>query len=481
MSGTPGVVVERLVVVGGGISGLAAALHARDAARRLGLDLAVTVLEAAGRPGGRMWSDREEGFVVEHGPNGFLDSKPDALELADRLNASDLLLRASPLASKRFICRRGRLRRLPESPPAFLASRLLSFRGKVRVLREPFAPPPPDGDETLAAFARRRLGSEALDFLIDPMVSGVFAGDPERLSLRAAFPRIAELERDYGGLFKALWRLGRERRRARGSGPAGPGGTLTSFRGGVRTLVETLAAALGDAMVLGAPVRRVERTASGYRVLAGTPERDIPASAVVLACPAYEAARMCGDLAPSLAGELDAIPYAPVTVVATAYARADVPHPLDGFGFLVPGREGRPILGTLWDSSVFGDRAPEGHVLLRTMVGGARRPDLAGMPDRDLLDAVRMQLRDFLGVRAEPTRVWIHRHDRGIPQYEVGHGDRLARMDAALRGLPGLFLCHNAYRGIALNDCAREARATAGAVVRFLKPDATFQDQEGFP
>lgn len=460
--------MERLVVVGGGISGLATAFHALNAARRLGSDLAVTVLEAAARPGGRMWSDREDGFVVEHGPNGFLDSKQDALELAACLNASGLLLRASPLAAKRFICRRGRLRRLPESPPAFLASRLLSFRGKVRVLREPFAPPPPEGDETLAAFARRRLGPEALDYLIDPMVSGVFAGDPERLSLRAAFPRIAELEREYGGLFKALWRLGRERRRARGAGPAGPGGTLTSFRGGVRTLIETLTAALADAVVLGTPVRRLERTASGYRVLAGTPEQGIPASAVVFACPAYEAARICGDLAPTLAAELDAIPYAPVTVVATAYAREDVPHPLDGFGFLVPGREGRPILGTLWDSSVFGDRAPGGQVLLRTMVGGARHPDLAGSPDRDLLDAVRAQLRDFLGVRADPTRVWIYRHERGIPQYEVGHGDRLARMDAALRDHPGLFLCHNAYRGIALNDCARQARVTAEAAVRFL-------------
>ncbi len=463
--------MERLVVVGGGISGLATACHAREEAQRLGLDLAVTVLEAAGRPGGRMWSDREEGFVVEHGPNGFLDNKPDALDLAMRLGAGDGLLRASPLARKRFICRGGRLRRLPESPPAFLASRLLSWRGKARILREPFAPPPPDRDETLAEFARRRLGPEALDFLIDPMVSGVFAGNPERLSLRASFPRIAELEREYGGLFKALWRLGREGKRRKGSGPAGPGGTLTSFRGGVRTLVETLAAALGESLVLDAPVRRIERTASGYRVLAGTPEREYAASAVVLACPAYEAARLCGDWAPGLAGELDAIPYAPVTVVATAYARADVPHPLDGFGFLVPGREERPVLGTLWDSSVFPDRAPAARVLLRTMIGGARHPDLAAMPERDAVAAVRAQLKDFLGVRADPLRVWVYHHERGIPQYEVGHLDRMARIEAALGKTPGLFLCHNAYRGIALNDCAREARVTAEAVLRFLGAD----------
>lgn len=473
--------MERLVIVGGGISGLATAVRVLEAAQRRGVALEVTVLEAQDRPGGRMWSDREDGYVVEHGPNGFLDGKPDALDLTGRLNASDRLLRASPLARKRFIIRRGRLLRLPESPPAFLASRLLTLRGKVRVLCEPFAPPPPEGDETLADFARRRLGPQALDFLMDPMVSGVFAGDPERLSLHAAFPRIHELEREYGGLFKALWRLGRKRGRRGGGGPAGPGGTLTSFRGGVRTLVETLAATLQGRLKCGAPVRRIERTSSGYRVLAGSPERADEAGAVVLACPAYEAARLCADLAPSLAGELDAIPYAPVTVVATAYAREDVRHPLDGFGFLVPSREGRPILGTLWDSSVFGDRAPAGRVLLRTMLGGARRPDLAAMPDGDLVRAVRSQLRDLLGVRADPLRVWVYRHDRGIPQYEVGHLERLARIEQGLRALPGVFLCHNAYRGIALNDCAREAKATAEAVMEYLYSNRSRPEEEASP
>lgn len=465
--------MERLVVVGGGISGLATAYYALDAARRLGRDFAVTVLEADLRPGGRMWSDREDGFIVEHGPNGFLDSKPDALALTDHLSASALILKASPLARKRFIVRRGRLRRLPESPPAFFASRLLTFLGKVRVLCEPFAPPPRDQDETVADFARRRLGTQALDYLIDPMVSGVFAGDAERLSLRAAFPRIAELEREYGGLFRALWRLHRKGARTPGAGPAGPSGILTSFRGGVRTIIETLATVLKDSLVLHAPVRVVERTQRGYRVLAGSPEREYAASAVVLACPAYEAGRMIANFAESLANELISIPYAPVTVVATAYERADVLHPLDGFGFLVPSREQRAILGTLWDSSIFPDRAPAGRVLMRTMIGGSRRPDLAAMSDRDAVDAVREQMRDFLGVRADPLRVWVYRHDRGIPQYEVGHVERLGRIEAALRGLPGLFLCHNAYRGIALNDCAREARATAEAVVRTLWPDAS--------
>jgi len=455
----------RVVIVGAGVSGLATAVNLLNIARRTAVGLRLTVLEAEPRAGGRMWSDREDGYVVEHGPNGFLDSKPDALELAASVDLQDRLLRASAFAKKRFICRRGRLRRLPESPWAFLASRLLTFRGKARVLWEPFVRAAPNEDETLQEFATRRLGREALEYLIDPMVSGVFAGDPARLSLRASFPRIYELERDYGGLFRAMFRLMREKKR---SGPAGPGGTLTSFVGGVRTLVETLQALLADRIVLSAPVTRLRRTASGFEVESPGLPGPISTDAVVLACPAFEAARLCEPDAPALARELAGIEYAPVTVVATAFRRDDVPHPLDGFGFLVPRSEARPILGTLWDSSVFSDRAPPGRVLLRTMVGGARAPELAALPDRDLIGAVRTQLADYLGIRSDPERVWVYRHPRGIPQYVTGHLERLARMDAEVARTPGLFLCHNAYRGIALNDCAREARVTASRVLEYL-------------
>jgi oxygen-dependent protoporphyrinogen oxidase len=470
--------MERLVVVGGGISGLAVAMRASGAAARAGRPLHVTVLEAESRPGGRMWSDRDAGFVVEWGPNGFLDSKPEALELSHDLGAGDLLLRASELAKKRFVVRDGRLVRLPESPPAFLRSRLLSWRGKVGVVTEPFAPAAPEGvDETLADFAARRLGPEARDYLIDPMVSGIFAGDPARLSLRSAFPRIHELERLYGGLFRGLLAVTRQRRREgrkSASGPAGPGGTLTSFRSGVRTLVETLAALLGPSLVAGARAQALRRTAAGWSVTAtvGGEDRAFPADAVVLSCPAYEAARLLADERPSLAEPLLAIPYAPVAVVATAFRREDVPGGLDGFGYVVPGCESRPILGTLWDSAVFGDRAPPGHVLLRSMMGGARAPDLARRGDRETVDLVLCQLRDLMGIAASPERVWIFRHERGIPQYETGHADRLAAIEDGLARLPGVFACHNAYRGIALGDCAREAAATAERVAAYLFPDA---------
>lgn len=455
----------RVVIVGAGVSGLTTAVSILHQAKGLGFSPEVLVLDCAERPGGKMWSEREAGFVVEHGPNGFLDGKPEALELAHSLGLEQSLIRASPFAKKRFIVRNGRLCKLPESPQAFLASRLLSFRGKIRVLLEPFSRPPKDDDETLAAFAQRRLGKEALDFLIDPMVSGVFAGDPAKLSLKAAFPRIYELEQSYGGLFKALWRL----RKTRRGGPAGPAGTLTSFRGGVRTLIETLTQILGHRLVLSTPVKRIECSREGYSVVPETGGARYQAIAVVLACPAYEAAKILDPLSPDIAHELSSIYYAPISVVATAFNRRDVPHPLDGFGFLVPGRESRPILGTLWDSSVFEGRAPEGFVLLRSMVGGAKAPELASLPERDLIELVLAELKSLLGVKARPERTWVYYHNQGIPQYNKGHVERVNSIFSALALLPGIFLCSNAYRGIGLNDCVREAQITAKGVLDFLQ------------
>jgi len=261
-------------------------------------------------------------------------------------------------------------------------------------------------------------------------------------------------------------------RGAGGGISAGPSGTLTSFRGGVSTLVQVLADRAGADLHLGAPVTSLERIATGWLVGARTSEgatRYHPADAVVLACPADAAAGLLQSAFPSLSGELAAIPYASITVVATAFARADLPEgTVDGFGFLVPDVEHRPILGVLWDSSIFPDRAPPGQVLLRAMVGGARHPDLAAMPDDAVVATVRQQIAELMGIRATPTRVRVIRWARGIPQYNVGHLDRLSRIDASLAGLPGLFLCHNSYRGISLDDCCREAMLASGRVLAHL-------------
>jgi len=466
--------MERVVIVGGGVSGLTLAFWLQQWAPGSGRPIQVTVLEAEEVPGGRMRTERDGPYRVEWGPNGFLDSKVHAVHLVEALRMGSRVLQASLQSKVRYITRNGRPVPVPESPPAFLRSPLLSPAGKIRLLREPFAPPPPPNrDETVAEFVRRRIGPEALAYLIDPMVSGVFAGDPESLSLAAVFPRMVELERDHGGLFRALWHLSRERRRARRQSPAGgmgqPTGVLTSFREGSQSLVEALAAALAPGtLVRGTRVQAVHRSPGCSVVEVRDPRgetRWLSADRVVLACPAYEAARILQRESPGLQRLLLDIPYAPISVVGTAFhdeALRDSPR---GFGVLHPRVEGRGTLGTLYDSLVFENRAPEGRVLLRTMVGGARDPEGALLPDEALLDRVIRDLREVLGVRGEPERVWIFRHDRGIPQYQRGHPGLLDEIERRVTGWPGLHLCSNAYRGIALGDCCREAETLARRIV----------------
>ncbi|HOU53933.1 MAG TPA: protoporphyrinogen oxidase [Myxococcota bacterium] len=466
--------MERVVIVGGGVSGLALAFWLQRLASEAGRPLRVTVLEAEETPGGKMRTEREGPYRVEWGPNGFLDSKVHAVRLVEALGMGSQVLQASLRSRTRYITRHGRPVPVPESPLAFLRSPLISVSGKIRLLGEPFAPPaPPNRDETVAEFVRRRIGPEALAWLIDPMVSGVFAGDPEALSLAAVFPRMVELERDHGGLFRALWHLGREKRRSRRNPAAGgmgqPTGVLTSFREGSQSLVETLAGSLAPGtLICGARVQQVHRSLGGsvveFRDAQGS-IRWLPADRVVLACPSYEAARMIRREMSDLAMLLDQIPYAPISVVGTAFEARALQGSPRGFGVLHPRVEGRGSLGTLYDSLVFENRAPEGQVLLRTMVGGARDPVGAMLPDEALLDRVLRDLREVLGVRGDPVRVWIFRHDRGIPQYLRGHPGLLRQVDLRVARWPGLHLCSNAYRGIALGDCCREAETLARQVV----------------
>lgn len=476
--------MDRIVIVGGGISGLATAFRLRQAADAEGRALQITILEAEDQPGGKMRSDREGGFVIERGPNGFLDSRLNALGLMVDLGIENLLMRADRNAAKRFVCRDGRLVPLPETPPAFLRSSLLSGAAKRRLMHEPWIPAGTAHDESIGDLAARRMGPEARDYLVDPMISGVYAGDPARLSAAAALPRLVLMERKYGSWIRGAIALqgglprllGKMAGRVFGRGPgggisAGPSGVLTSFKGGVTTLVQVLAERVGASLRLGAPVTSIERVATGWLVGAGTGEGThyYPADALVLACPADVSSRLLQSAFPSLSGELGAIPYASITVVAVGFNKADLPEgAVDGFGFLVPEVEHRPVLGVLWDSSIFPDRAPPGQVLLRAMVGGARHPDLAVAADEVLVPMVLQQIAELMGIRATPTRVHVVRWAQGIPQYNVGHLDRMARIDASLSRLPGLFLCHNSYRGISLDDCCREAQLASDRVISHL-------------
>lgn len=470
----------RIAVIGGGVAGLAAALALRDRARAQGAPVTVTVFERDAVTGGNLRTLGRDGWQFEWGPNGFLDNEPATLRLVDRLGLRPRLLRSSDAARRRFLLVSGRLEEIPLSPGAFLGSRLLSARGKLRMAGELLVPrrrdlgraaDEPATDETIDRFGERRLGREFADVMLDPMVKGVFGGEAKRLSLAAAFPRMVELERDHGGLFRAMIALGREKRRRGRRTDAGPTGVLHSFDGGMAVLVDALAAELdadpGAEVVRGADVAELARENDAWSVRWPGGERG-GFAAVVDAAPAHAAAGHVRGLDAELAEELAGIPYAPMAVIALGYRRRDVAHDLNGFGLLVPGRENRNVLGVLWSSSIFPGLAPDGHVLLRAMAGGAGNPGVMALADRQLVDLVLGDLRGFMGLRGEPALVHIIRHERAIAQYVPGHLARLRAIDAAATRLGGLWFSGSAYRGIAVNACVKETETIADRVLATL-------------
>jgi oxygen-dependent protoporphyrinogen oxidase len=467
--------MPRIVIVGAGISGLCTAHYLVKTLSTAGREAEIVLFEAEKVPGGKMRTIREDGFHLEWGPNGFLTNKPYSLELVKELGIEDRLARSSDLARKRFIYSENRLHRLPETPQAFFASNLLSLRGRLRILWEPFAPGPPPGvDESLGDFARRRLGAEALEKLLDPMVTGIFAGDPDKMSLRSCFPLIHDLERKHGGLVKGMISLQRERRRAgeKREMSAGPGGVLMSFDAGVQTLTDVLAKLLSEGLHNGVSVESVRRRDGKFllSLIENGLRGEIDTDALVLATPAYSAAAVLVRLDPHLSEALAAIPYSPISVVALGYEQATLGNPLDGFGFLIPRLEKRKILGALWDSSIFPNRAPAGKALIRAMVGGVRNPELAALPAERLIDLTRKELAATMGIAVAPVLARAFSHDKGIPQYLVGHGKVLERIQTRLAAFPGLYLNSNAYRGIALNDCVLQSRLTAERIAKELYP-----------
>ena len=466
--------MKKIVIIGGGISGLSTAWLLRSRAEAAGKDLHITLLEKEERPGGKIRSIKADGYTCEWGPNGFLDSKPQTLDLCKAIGVENNLHRSNDNARKRFIFSGGELHQLPDGGPAFLKSRLISWPGKLRLALEPtpfIAKAPAGVDETLAAFGRRRLGKEALDKLIAPMVSGIFAGDPETMSLVSCFPRIAELEREYGGLIRAMIMLAKKKKRDQAAGKvvssaAGPGGVLTSFREGIQYLSDALATSLGGIVRPGVTVTSVMKGESvPYRVTCSDGS-EYEADGVIVASPAFAAAEMLARLDGGIAGILQLIPYASMTVVCFGYGREQIRRDLDGFGYLIPKKEGRNTLGTLWDSSMFENRAPEGKVLLRSMMGGACFPEYVNLSDDEVVARVREDLAVAMGIDAAPEFVRVFRHPQAIPQYTVGHGARLQGLEDLLRNHPGLILTGNSYRGIGLNDCVAAAERAADEALR---------------
>ena len=468
----------RLVIVGGGIAGLATAYYAQQAAAERNLPLAITLVERDARLGGKIVTDRPDGFVIEGGPDSFITQKPWALQLCRELGLEDRLIGTNDARKAVYVLRGGRLRRMPEGlllvvPTQFrpfLTSRLISWRGKLRMGLDWFIPPRREsGDESLADFIRRRLGREALDVLAEPMMAGIHVADAERLSIQATFPRFVEIEQQHGSLIRGM--LAARRARAKAPHPDGRAKTTVfmTLRGGLAELVGALERALHAEIVTGHAVARMARRDGRY-TLTLDDGRALEADAVVLATPAYAAAALLRPLDADLAARLDAIRYVSTATVSLGYAAADFPHPLDGFGYVVPRSEPSRLLACTWTSTKFPQRAAPDSVLLRAFVGGPRAEELAALDDDALIALVREELGRTLGVQAAPRVARVFRWPRGNPQYDVGHLERVAAIEAACPS--GVYLTGSAYRGVGIPDCVKQGQATARAVVADLRERA---------
>ena len=447
--------MSHVIIIGGGTSGLATANLLQSRGHT------VEVLERQSTPGGNVRSTRESGWVLDHAANGWLDSEPAMTRLLERLGLGDRTVAASDTYGTRWIYADGMRHPAPMSPPALLRSRLIPWRAKLRLLLEPLIRRGPDG-QSVGAFVERRLGRAFVQRMIGPMVAGIYAADPHTLELEAAFPRLAALEKEYRSLFVAMMAL------RRGGSPRGH---LETLPGGAGALTEALAASLGGAVHCDVEVDAVEARHGGWVVHTTTGPR--PCDAVVLCCPAPAQARLVRGVSTEAASALDAIPYAPATVVVTGWADGAFPTAPDGFGVLmardatIAGAEG--VLGTVFSSAVFPDQAPTGHHLARTIIGGAIHPEAAALDEQHLLSQTRTALQTFLGpMRGDFVLARTFRHPRGIPQYAHGHRARVARIRSAQSRHRGLVFSGNHLEGVGVKDCARAAEVAADAIDKAL-------------
>lgn len=437
---------KRVGVIGGGISGLTTAYLLK----RKGYY--VTVFEGSNEAGGNVQTLTRDGYTVEQGPNSLLRS-PRIIELVKLLKLESQVLAADESAKKRYIFSDGRLEAL--GPKSFING-YFSLSTILGLMREPFVRSRSPKNESVADFVTRRISAEFLDKAIDPFVSGVYAGDPKGLSMRAAFPKLYEMERDFGSLI-----MGSLRRKSEKSDSKFP--RIFSFHGGLRTLIRALAGEIADGLLLQSPVSRIDVDGGKFHVNGG--EYD----AVVVSTPSFAAGALVDNFDPELARLLSEVVYAPVAVVVSGFQAEKIGVDLDGFGFLIPSKENRPTLGTLYHSAVFPERSPDGAQLLMTFLGGVRSGDrLDTLSDDDLKAIVLGELGDILDVRGEPDFVHIKRWEKAIPQYGIGYEDVIQACSAFEKANPGIYFCSNFYRGISMGDCVKNAFETADSIEEYL-------------
>lgn len=473
-----------VVVIGAGITGLSAAHRVCELGAAGGRAVAVTVVDARDRPGGVIHTVHHDGFVIDTGPDNFVTSKPGAVKLVGRLGLGDQLQNTNPDHRSALVARRGRLLPIPEGFLLMAPSRMLpmavsplfSWRGKLRMAMEPFIRARRDvDDESLASFVTRRLGREALDRLVQPLVGGIYSADPNMLSVRATLPRFLDMEAEVGSLIRAMRR---NARRLKTVHTAARYSLFVTLRDGLSTLIEALVGRIGPEHVrCGAPVDRIVPRAGGagpgsrawsVHLADGPP---LEADAVIVACPTHAAAVMLRDVDGDLAAGLAAIAYSSSAVVHFGLRRDAIAHPLDAFGFVVPHVEGLDILAASFTSVKYPGRAPDGSVLVRAFLGGALQPEVLQRDDDALAAAALRDLGPLLGLSGAPSFHLVHRWPRSMAQYRVGHLGHVARLRQRLAARPGLAMAGNGFEGVGIPDCVSDGERAAEAVVAGLLGD----------
>ena len=484
---------KRVVIIGGGISGLATAYSIREHESASGSVATpypeVLLIEKGDRIGGNIRTERIDGFVVEAGPDCFISEKPWAMALCKRIGLEERLLPTNDEYRKTYVLSRGRLHELPEGVILMIPTRMLplatssliSIPGKIRMALEYFIPKKKDpGDESLGEFVRRRLGNEALEKIAEPLIAGIHSGDPDAMSIRSTFPKFVELEEEYGSLIKGMLKRMARMKKSRGKQAAGaptadaPKKKVTMFmslEGGMGELITTLTtrlAAFKETRVLTrVAASKVKKKGDKYEITVEGAE-PMEADSVVIAAPSYAAASLVEDLDAGLAEKLRTIPYVSTATVSVAFRAEDVKHPMDGFGFVIPRVEDRRIMASTWTSVKFSHRAPEGTVLIRCFVGGAKRAELVSLNDSELIRLVREELRDIMGIEAEPILARVYRYINAMPQYTIGHTERVEWIDKRVETHPGLYLTGSAYHGIGIPDSIRYGEITAKKILHYL-------------
>lgn len=470
---------RRVVVIGGGIAGLAAAHRITELAKEKTLSIELTLLEASSRVGGSIATERVGDFLVEAGPDSFITEKPWALRLCERIGLRSRLVSTQSSYQKIYIVHRGKLIALPEgffllAPTRlwpFLQTPLFSWSGKLRMASELLIPRGNmNEDESLGSFVRRRFGNEALERVAQPLIGGIYASDLDELSLGATMPRFKEMERNKRSVILAMWSEQRRRGRNREASSGARWSLFVTLADGMQELVDTLAECLPEGTIrLNTLVARLSsgETNKTWRITVGNDET-ILADAVILATPAFQTGVIISAIAKDAATELEQISYASTATVSLAYRQDDFAQPPDSFGFVVPAVEHRKIMACTFSSLKYPGRAPKNHILLRAFVGGTLQPELFGDDDATMEKNVRAEIARLLDVRAQPIFVRIWRHPSSMPQYHVGHQARVKRIQDSLNQIPSLALAGSAYQGVGISDCVRTGEESAEKVIDYL-------------